>query len=368
MTAQVIVCCGSGGVGKTTISASLSLSWARAGARVVVVTIDPAQRLADSLGIEIGNDPQEIPLGPVGGTGSLHAVMLDTQATFDDLINQFAASPQAAEQIRDNRYYRFASTRLGGAHEYMAAEKVRELTQCGDFDIVVVDTPPTRNALDFLTAPDRLAKLMDGAVMRWIAMPATRSGWRALELGSEAAARVLRRLVGHGTIGEIAQFFELFRGLWDGFHARSLEVHEMMRAPQTRFILVTTPAPSARTEALYFLEKLQSESMPFGGFVVNRHMPAPSHTLSNTSLPDSGPLPPQRWAAVIDAVKRAPARAAQIAQGQDRSIRALRAAGPQGAPCWTVPDQGEDLHDLVALAGLDEFLPSREELAVTPPA
>jgi len=345
------------------MSAALSLAWARAGSRVVVVTIDPAQRLADSLDIEVGNQPKEIPLGAVGGTGSLHAVMLDAQATFDELVDQFSASPEAAAQIRDNRYYRFASTRLGGAHEYMAAEKVRELTQSGDFDVVVVDTPPTRNALDFLTAPDRMARLMDGAVMRWIAMPATRSGWRALELGSEAAARVLRRLVGRGTIGEIAQFFELFRGLWDGFHARSMEVHQMMRDPRTRFVLVTTPAPSARNEALYFLEKLQAEAMPFGGFIVNRHMQAPTHTLQPSTLPQTGPLPADRWSAVLDAVERATVRATGIAAGQDRSISALRAAGPPGAPCWSVPDQGEDLHDLIALAGLQEYLPTREALA-----
>lgn len=362
MKSRVIVCCGSGGVGKTTMSAALALSWARAGARVVVVTIDPAQRLADSLGMAVDNQARAIPLGDIEGTGTLHAVMLDAQATFDDLVDKFAASAKVASQIKENRYYRFSSTRLGGAHEYMAAEKVLELSMSGDFDIVVVDTPPTRNALDFLTAPDRMARLMDGAVMRWIAMPATRSGWRALELGSEAAARVLRHLVGKNTIGEIAQFFDLFRGLWDGFHARSLQVHQMLRAPETRFLLVTTPAPSARTEALYFLDKLQAEEMPFGGFIVNRFIPAPSHILERASLPSSGPLPPERWAAVLDALQAAPARAAEIAQGHQQSIDALRAAGPSGAPCWTVPDQGEDIHNLGALAALSADLPELSEL------
>jgi anion-transporting ArsA/GET3 family ATPase len=346
-------------VGKTTLSASLAVSWARAGARVVVVTIDPARRLADSLGMDIGNQPCPVPLT---GAGTLHAVMLDTQATFDDLVDQFSATKETATQIRTNRYYRFASTRLGGAHEYMAAEKVRQLTQSGDYDIVVVDTPPTRNALDFLTAPDRMARLMDGAVMRWIAMPATRSGWRALELGSEAAARVLRRLVGRGTIGEIAQFFELFRGLWDGFHARSLEVHKMLRDPRTRFLLVTTPAPSARTEALFFLEKLQDVNMPFGGFIVNRHVPLPAHTVDPDALPPEGPMPAKRWAAVCDAVIEAPRRTARVARSHQRSIQALRAAGPAGAPCWTVPLQTGSLHDLHDLASLEPYLPTAEEI------
>ncbi len=362
MRARVVVCCGSGGVGKTTLSAALAISWARAGARVAVVTIDPARRLADSLGMEIGNHPREIPLEGLGAKGHLDAVMLDAQATFDDLIDQFSGSSEAAEQIRANPYYHFASTRLGGAHEYMAAEKVRELTHGGAYDIVVVDTPPTRNALDFLTAPDRMARLMDGAVMRWIAMPATRSGWRALEFGSEAAAAVLRRLVGRGTIGEIAQFFELFRDLWDGFHSRSMDVHKMLRDPRTRFLLVTTPAPSARTEALFFLEKLQQEEMPFGGFIVNRCVAPLAHTLNPAALPSEGPLPPERWAAVCQALAEAHAHTTRVAHGHARSTSALRAAGPPGAPCWTVPHMGGGLHDLQDLSALELHLPGAEEL------
>ena len=362
MRAQVIVCCGSGGVGKTTMSSALALSWAMAGARVVVVTIDPARRLADSIGVELDNQPRQLPLTGAAQGGELHAVMLDTQATFDDLVDQFSATPEDAQTIRNNRYYRFASTRLGGAHEYMAAEKVRELTQSGAFDIVVVDTPPTRNAMDFITAPDRMAKLMDGAVMRWIAMPATRSGWRALEFGSEAAARVLRRLVGRGTIGEIAQFFDLFRGLWDGFHARSMEFHSMLRDPRTRFLLITTPAPSARSEALYFLEKLQEEEMPFGGFIVNRHVPMPVHALKPEVLPEHGPLPDIQWQQALEDLRTAPELTSQIAQSQHRSISALKAAGPPQASCWQVPHMGRELHDIEALHTVSAWLPDIDEL------
>jgi anion-transporting ArsA/GET3 family ATPase len=230
MSAAVIICCGSGGVGKTTSSAALAIKLAMEGARVVVLTIDPARRLADSLNIgTIGGEPTRVPLPDT--TGYCDALMLDVAETFIALIQRFASSKETAERILSNRYFQFASTRLGGVHEYMAAEKVRALAACGDYDVVVVDTPPSRNALEFLRAPERLAELMDGGVMRWMAMPATRSGWRALELGSEAAAKVLRRLVGDGTIGEIAQFFDLFRDLWDGFHERSLEVQAMLRGP-----------------------------------------------------------------------------------------------------------------------------------------
>jgi anion-transporting ArsA/GET3 family ATPase len=362
MSTQVIVCCGSGGVGKTTVSAALALKWALDGAKVVVVTIDPARRLADSLGLEaIGNNATNVPLQGFEGasTGRLDAVMLDAQATFDGLVDRFATDSETAERIRSNRYYRFASTKLGGAHEYMAAERVLQLVGTGEYDHVIVDTPPTRNALDFLTAPDRMARLMDGAVMRWMTMPATKSGWRALELGSEAVAKVLRRLVGTGTISEIAQFFDLFRGLWDGFHARSIEVHQMLRDADTRFLLVTTPAPTARSEALFFLDRLQADDMPFGGFVVNRVVLAPEHALDAGSLPADGPLPAARWASVCRAVADAPSRAAQVSRAHTSSIAALRAAGPQTVPCWQVPDQGQDIHQLRDLQSLADHLPQR---------
>ncbi len=363
MTTQVTICCGSGGVGKTTMSAAIALKWALEGARVAVVTIDPAKRLADSLGLqEIGNTATPVPLEELSArtSGTLDAVMLDTHATFDGLVDQFAANADAATQIRNNRYYRFASTRLGGAHEYMAAERVLQLIDTGDYDHVIVDTPPTRNALDFLTAPDRMARLMDGAVMRWMAMPATKSGWRALEFGSEAVARVLRRVVGTNTISEIAQFFDLFRGLWDGFHARSLEVHAMLRNPTTRFVLITTPAPTARSEALFFLDQLHTDEMPFGGFVVNRVTTAPLHTLQPTQLPPQGPLPTERWSAVCQAVAEAPLRASEVAKAHTRSIAALTAAGPKGAPCWCVPNLGRDLHNVQDLMALSSHLPERQ--------
>ena len=361
MSTQVIICCGSGGVGKTTTSAALGLKWALSGQRVVVITIDPAKRLADSLGIaSIGNIPTTVPIAGIDPetTGRLDAIMLDTAATFSTLIHRFAATPETAQQILENRYFQFASERLGGVHEYMAAEKVRQLVACGEYDTVVVDTPPTRNALDFLTAPDRMAELMDGAVMRWMSMPATKSGWRALELGSEAVAKVLRRLVGQSTIGEIAAFFELFRGLWDGFHARSMEVHRMLRSEHTRFYLVTSAAPAARTEALFFLKLLHEQDMPFGGFVVNRTHQAPAHPLVRRDLPSDGPLPLDEWNAVCEAVVRAHHDHARTAIACERSISALRAAGPQDAACWRVPDMGKGLNDLADLATLLEHLPA----------
>lgn len=270
MTARVLICCGSGGVGKTTVSAALAIQRAVAGERVAVLTIDPARRLADSLGIgEIGNTARAVPL-PAAAAGHLDAMMLDAKATFDDLIRRISPSEASAERVLRNRYYQFASEKLGGSHEYMAMQKLLDLWENGPYDTIVLDTPPTRHALDFLAAPQRMAGLFDQGVLRWLVMPASRGGWRALELGSEAVAKVLQKLMGEGTIREIADFFEAFRDLWDGFRERSLRVDALLADPSTRFLLVSSPAPSSRAEALFFLGELGARGLPFGGFLVNR--------------------------------------------------------------------------------------------------
>lgn len=356
MTAQVIMCCGSGGVGKTTTSAALALAWANAGDRVCVLTVDPAKRLADSLSIgEIGGQPT--PISIPDALGTCHAVMLDVKETFEGLIHRFSESTEAAEKILANRYFQFACTKLGGVHEYMAAEKVRELATCGLYDVIVVDTPPTRNALDFLQAPERMANMMDGTVMRWLSASGSRGGWRALELGSEAIGRVLRTLVGQSTIGEIAQFFDLFRHLWSGFQSRSLEVQTLLRASDTRFLLVTTPSPAARSEALFFLEQLKTHQMCFAGFLVNRVESQPQSAAS--AIPQTGP---GEWDTLRTQLTELIALQSKIADAHRRNIRDLAAAGPTNAPTWLIPHQGRpinQMHDLLSLSG---WLPARQDL------
>ncbi len=363
MSARVTICCGSGGVGKTTLSAALAIRLALAGRRVAVLTIDPARRLADSLSIgAFGNEPRAVPLERLGDAkgGSLDAMMLDAKATFDGLIRRFAPDEATAQRVLRNRYYQFASSRLGGAHEYMAMEKLLELWQSDAYDEVVVDTPPTRHALDFLQAPDRLSHLLDQGVLRWLVMPATKGGWRAIELGSEAVARVLKRLLGRGTVGEIAEFFESFRDMWEDFRTRSDRVHALLRDPATRFLLIAAPDEAARTEALFFLDVLGDRGLPFGGFVVNRVLPAPAHDLDRDRLPEAGPLPPERWRAVLDGVVAAHDRRRRAAELHARAIAELRAAGPPDAPCWIVPDQGRDLHAFEDLALLLPHLPGAD--------
>jgi len=352
VTARVLICCGSGGVGKTTISAALALRIALDGARVVVLTIDPARRLADSLGLQLDNTARPIDiseLSPAPG-GALDALMLDARTTFDGLITRYAPGPAAAEAVLGNRYYRFASSKLGGAHEYMAQERLLQLAQEGDYDVVVVDTPPTRQALDFLRASERMSGLMDQGVLRWLVMPASRGGWRALELGSEALARVLRRLLGRGTIGEIAAFFEAFRELSEGFRQRSQRVAELLGAPQTRFLLVTSTAAASRREALAFRDLLAERGLPFGGFVVNRVMPAPAHPFEAAALPAEGPLSSERWAEMMAAVRESHASQARISAQHAEAVSAL------GTPAWAVPDCGVDLHSLQDLATLGPAL------------
>jgi anion-transporting ArsA/GET3 family ATPase len=356
MSAQIIICCGSGGVGKTTTSAALALKWAAAGERVCVLTIDPAKRLADSLNIgRIGGEPTAIPLPDADGR--CDAVMLDVEETFEKLIHRFSSSPETASNILNNRYFQFAATRLGGVHEYMAAEKVRELAVCGQYDVVIVDTPPTRNALDFLRAPERMAELMDGSVMRWMTMPATGNGWRAIELGSEAVTRVLRILIGHGTISEIAQFFSLFRDLWDGFRSRSMEVTELFRDASTRFLLVTSPSPAARSEALFFLEQLKEQKMPFGGFLINRmEMPNPANS---ESLPADGP---GAWDATLAQLKSLHDIQSKLSSLHEESVASLIESGPPESPIWRIPHQGRAVNNLEDLNLLGEHLPTRKQL------
>lgn len=344
---KVILVCGSGGVGKTTLSAALALRLAEEGKRVLVLTIDPARRLADALGVgELDNEPRLVPTQ----RGQLRALMLDSKRTFDELVTSNAPTPEIRDRILGNHYYRFVSERLPGVHEYMAMERLLSLVVADDADVIVLDTPPTRHALDFLAAPDRMAGLMDEGVMRWLVLPATASGWRMLEMGSDVLAGVLKRLLGPTTIADIAEFFSGFQTLWAGFRERSLAVRKLLRAPGTHFLLVTAPAPGARAEAIAFLEVLQKDAMPFSGFLINR---------CAVDAPDTLPWPPAphhrteaEWARVGAEVRTTLERRRTLAAAQARAIQDLLAHAPTGSPAWRIPDQRADVHDLASLRQL----------------
>lgn len=358
---RVVICCGSGGVGKTTTAAAFAVRLAREGHRVAVLTIDPARRLADALDIgEIGNTPRRVPLHDA--TGFLDAMMLDPKQTFDGIIARSSPNPDATARILQNHYYRFVSTRLAGAHEYMAMEKLFELATEGNYDVVVLDTPPTRHALDFLAAPDRLAGLMDEGVMRWLVLPASTGGWRMIEMGSEVLAKVLKTMLGERTIGDIAEFFAAFQGHWGGFRERSLQVRAMLRAPSTRFVLVTAPAPGTRAEALEFLDVLRQGEMPFAGFLVNRCARPPAFATAPTWPPAPAGVDEDEYAALLGALSEVAPLRRRLVAAQDASLADLEAHAPEGAKVWKVPEQDEEVHDLAGLIRLGAWLPALEEL------
>ena len=279
---KIIVCAGPGGVGKTTIAASIALRAAEHGKKTAVLTIDPARRLAQSLGLhELSNQPRKVnrrkfTAAGLEPRGELYAMMLDTKTTFDELVLHHAPTPEQAERIIANRFYRNISSTLSGTQEYMAMEKLYELHARGTYDLIVVDTPPTRNALDFLDAPRRLTDFFESRVLRWFLVPYTRAGGRMMRVANVAAVAFLRlakRIVGSEVLNDTAEFFANLEGMYDGFKQRARQVAALLRSNQTSFVVVTSPAAEAITEAAYFATRLSESGLPFGALVANRIHP-----------------------------------------------------------------------------------------------
>jgi anion-transporting ArsA/GET3 family ATPase len=359
---RVYVVCGSGGVGKTTTSAALAVRLAHGGARTLVLTIDPARRLADALGIgELGNEARPVAGLRPARSGALDAMMLDAKQTFDGLVGRHAASTEARDRILRNRIYTFVSTRLPGVHEYMAMEKLHELAATGRWDAIVLDTPPSAHALDFLAAPARMANLMDEGVMRWLVLPTTRGGWRMLERGSELLAGVLKSMLGERTIGDIAEFFSAFQGLWEGFRERSNAVRDLLAAPTTRFLLVTTPEPGARAEALDVLRVLRERGLPFAGFLVNRCAVAPADgppTFGTPAAPDT--MDPGALTALEAALGAILARERARVVRETAAITALMDAAREdgrAVKVWRILERAEPPHDVPGIEDLAAELP-----------
>ncbi len=274
---RVVVCCGSGGVGKTTTAAVIALEAARQGRRAVVVTIDPARRLADALGLEgLTNTPARIDPSAVGDgpvwDGELWAMMLDTKATFDGLVRRYSADPGQAERILANKFYENISGSLSGTQEYMASEKLYELAVEGDWDLVVVDTPPTRNALDFIEAPQRLARFLDHRLYKMLVAP-TRGIVKAVNVAAQTLVRSLSKVVGGDVIADALDFFAAFDGMEQGFSDRARRVDELLAEPTTAFVLVASPKTDTVAEAGYFADKLHDAGIDVRALVVNRMQP-----------------------------------------------------------------------------------------------
>ena len=267
---SIIICCGSGGAGKTTTSAAVALAGALAGRKACVVTIDPARRLADALGLaELSNEPRRVE-GP--WPGEMSAVMLDAKRTFDDLVERYSADGEQAQRILSNRLYRNLTSALAGTQEYMAAEKLYELHASGDFDLVVVDTPPTRNALDFLDAPGRLTRFLENRVFRLLLMP-TRASLKALTMATQALLRTISKVAGSEIVEDAVAFFRAFDGMEEGFRDRARRVEELLAHPGTAFVLVAAPRRDSVDEAGYFADRLAEAHQPVSALVVNRLHP-----------------------------------------------------------------------------------------------
>lgn len=345
-TGTVIVCAGTGGVGKTTTAAVLALEAARQGRRAVVVTIDPARRLADALGLSGGltNEPRRVD-GDWEGGGELWAMMLDTKSTFDALVHRHAADDGQAARILANRFYQNISGALSGTQEYMAVEKLYELHAERDFDVVVVDTPPTRHALDFLDAPGRLTRFLDHRVSRLLLAP-TRGIVRAANVAAQTLLRTVARTVGAEVVDDAVTFFAAFAGMEEGFRTRAHVVLGLLASPQTAFVLVASPRDDTVDEAAYLTARLADARLAVRALVVNRVHPRFAADPPEATTAQAEMMADTRLGGLYANL----ADLETTAAGEELQLGGLcRAVAP--APVVRVPVLPTDVHDL---GGLDE--------------
>jgi anion-transporting ArsA/GET3 family ATPase len=346
---RFLIVCGAGGVGKTTTAAALALQGALRGRRVLVCTIDPSRRLATSLGLaQLPDRPRALDLRRVApeAKGSLFAMTLDTRRTFDALVERYSADEGARRRILENRFYQQVSDALAGSHEYMAMEKLLELSADDRFDLVVLDTPPTRHALDFLEAPDRLLAFLDTSVLRWFLKPYFAAGRLTLKVATRTGAVALRladRFLGLQFLQDLSEFFLAFEGMYSGFKERAARVHALLRHSDAGFVVVAGPTRATLDEALYFHRRLREGELPFVGFVVNRVHPDPAAGSSGPRGRDAPRLDPDLSRALVALYDDHRRLAAQ----ERRAI--ARLSVDTGETPVLVPEQEADVHDLRAL-------------------
>ncbi|MFG1797392.1 ArsA family ATPase [Nocardia sp. NPDC049149] len=356
--AKVVVCCGSGGVGKTTTAAAIALRAAEYGRKVVVLTIDPARRLAQSLGVaDLGNTPQRVPLGPEA-KGELHAMMLNMRRTFDDMVLEHT-SPDKAEQIFANPFYQTVASSFGGTQEYMAMEKLGQLAGRKEWDLIVVDTPPSRNALDFLDAPKRLGNFLNGRMIRVIMAPG-RGVTRLVTGAMSLAVRGVSTIVGGQMLKDASNFLQSLDSLFGGFQDRADRTYAMLSKPGTHFLVVAAAEPDALREASFFVDRLSTERMPLAGLVLNRTHPALSslsadHALTAAEqLADSDPL--------TAAVLRIHARRVATDKREQHLLHRFTGAHPR-VPIVAVTALPFEVSDLSALRVVGEQLAAHRKSA-----
>ena len=363
---RIIVCCGSGGVGKTTTAAALGLrAAAQHGRNVVVLTVDPARRLAQSMGLtSLDNIPRPVPHVSGPGGGSLHAMMLDMKRTFDEIVEQHA-DPDRAAQILANPFYQSLSSGFSGTQEYMAMEKLGQLRQSDAWDLIVVDTPPSRSALDFLDAPQRLSRFLDGKLLRLLTAPAKVGGrayLRVLNAGFGMVTGALTKILGAQVLRDVQTFVSALDTMFGGFRERADYTYQLLRAPGTSFLVIAAPEPDALREASYFVERLAAEGMPLAGLVLNRVHELPAARLSaarslaaaeTLQAADDGAQDGAGGHALAVAALRLHAGRMELAASERRLAEHFTAAHPH-IPVVQIPAQPEDVHDLDGLAAIGE--------------
>jgi len=371
---RLLVLCGAGGVGKTTTAASLAVEAAVRGRRVLVMTIDPARRLADSLGLaELGNEERAVDLtAALPGEevrGTLHAMMLDTRAALEELIDRLLPDPAERERVRGNKLFRVMLEQMVGVQEYLSGEKLYDVARTGRYDLVVLDTPPSRNALDFLDAPERFAWLMDERIMRWF-LPEPPDGGerpgllrRLLSSSGNVVKRILGRVFGRQLMDEVEGFFGAIAGMRHEIRKRSVEVVALMQSDETAFLLVTGTSDLGLRDALYFHEQIAERRLPFAGFVVNRvHAPLEQpedlaegrSALRAEALEVLRPLaldgiPAEQLELVLAALQENGEHMNRLAQRDLARIRELLLRAECPLPPLVVPLMAEEVHDLSAL-------------------
>ncbi len=392
---RIVICVGSGGVGKTTTSATLALLGALSGRRVLALTIDPARRLADTLGLQaLGHDIQRVPdekLAEVAarrgenfvpGAGQLYAMMLDQKRAFDEVVKRYAKDPTLHQRILNNGIYRQISASLAGSHEYAAMSKLYDLALDSSWDLIVLDTPPTENALDFLDAPERLSEAVDSPALQWFIKPYLQQagswGLRLFGVGGAFVLRGLARFVGSQFLQQMAEFFVEFAEVTAGFRERAQSVQALLRRADSSFVLVCSPESLSIEEACYFHDRLVQSAMPLGGVVVNRVNIAgpPNAEIDNSAAPAlvqwlskrpelGGFLRDdvERLAADLQRTYReqqavAAADAAAIERLRKKIVTTSDLASPPrpALPICRVPMLEHDIHDAAGLALISQYL------------
>jgi anion-transporting ArsA/GET3 family ATPase len=347
---RIVICAGPGGVGKTTIAAALAMGMAEQGLRVAVVTIDPARRLADSLGLaELGNEPSLVDSARFSGhgveiRGELWALMLDAKRTFDELIERLAPDERTRDEVFANRIYQQISGAVAGSQEFTAIAKLYELDQDGRFDLLVLDTPPSRNALDFLDAPARLAHFFGGRAIRLFLRPAGIGG-RIIGRGTGVVFSLLQRVTGVDLLQDLSVFFRTLGGMIDGFVERARRVGALLEDPGTTFLVVTAPRHDPVEEAIFLHRRLRDSGMPFGGLVINRVHAVPEAALVAVPAALAAELGEPLAGRVQTSARELAALAARDRAAIEHLLETLG-----DPPALVVPELDDDIHDVEGLA------------------